>query len=136
MRSSGGLDTRDRMHRLRSYPQCFVAREAVDWLVRELGVGRDQAVGTGRRMVALGWIRHVLDEHDFDDAELFFTAALQPQAVAVSPPVDDLRQALRALEGGRDTAVQWAAALMRRGMLRPVFDDQALRDDATLYRPG
>ena len=169
MRSSGGLDTRDRMHRLRSYPQCFVAREAVDWLVRELGVRRDQAVGTGRRMVALGWIRHVLDEHDFDDAELFFTAALQPQAVAVSPPVDDLRQALRALEGGlplvtqrrgllkhrrcatgrcivdwlvaryeveRDTAVQWAAALMRRGMLRPVFDDRAFRDDATLYRPG
>jgi hypothetical protein len=114
-------------------------------------------------------MRHVLNEHDFDDAELFFTAAVQSQAAPVSPPVDDLRQALRALDGGvplrtyrrgllmhrrcasgrrvvdwmvarhdvnRDTAVQWAAQLMRQGMLRHVFDDQAFRDDGTLYRPG
>jgi len=36
----------------------------------------------------------------------------------------------------RDTAVQWAAQLMRQGMLRHVFDNQAFRDDGTLYRPG
>jgi len=169
MRSTGGLDIRDRMHHLRSYTQCFVAREAVDWMVRELGVRRAEATHIGRRMVALGWMRHVLDEHDFDDAELFFTAAVHLQAAALSPPVDDLRQALRALSGGvplgtyrrrllvhrrcasgcrivdwlvarhevsRDTAVQWAAQLMRQGMLRHVFDDQAFRDDGTLYRPA
>jgi len=169
MQSTGGLDIRDRMYHLRSYRQCFVAREAVDWLVRELRVGRTEATHIGRRMVALGWMRHVLDEHDFDDAELFFTAAGQLQAAPVSPPVDDLRQALRALDGGvplrtyrrglllhrrcasgrrvvdwlvarhevsRDTAVQWAAQLMRKGMLRHVFDDQAFRDDSTLYRPS
>ena len=169
MRSTGGLDIRDRMHHLRSYTQCFVAREAVDWMVRELGVRRAEATHIGRRMVALGWVRHVLDEHDFDDAELFFTAAVHLQAAALSPPVDDLRQALRALSGGvplgtyrrrllvhrrcasgcrivdwlvarhevsRDTAVQWAAQLMRQGMLRHVFDDQAFRDDGTLYRPA
>ena len=169
MRSTGGLDFRDRMFHLRSYRHCFVAREAVDWLVRELTVTRAEATQIGRRLVALGWMRHVLDEHDFDDAELFFSAAVELQAAAVSPPVDDLRQALRALDGGvplgahrrgllvhrrctsgrrivdwlvsrhkvsRDTAVQWAAQLMRQGMLRHVFDDQAFRDDRTLYRPG
>ena len=169
MRSTGGLDIRDRMYHLRSYRQCFVAREAVDWMVRELGVSRAEAVRIGRRMVALGWVHHVLDEHDFDDAELFFSAAVQSQAAPVSPPVDDLRQALRALDGGvplrtyrrgllvhrrcasgrrvvdwlvarhevsRDTAVQWAAQLMRQGMLRHVFDDRAFRDDGSLFRPA
>jgi len=169
MRSTGGLDIHDRMHHLRSYGNCFVAREAVDWLVRELRVSRAEATQIGRRLVALGWVRHVLDEHDFDDVELFFTAAVQLQAAPVSPPVDDLRQALRALDGGlglgthrrgllvhrrcasgrgivdwlvarhevsRDIAVQWAAQLMHKGMLRHVFDDQAFRDDGTLYRPG
>ncbi len=169
MRSTGGLDIRDRMFHLRSYRQCFVAREAVDWMVRERRISRAEATRIGRRMVALGWMRHVLDEHDFSDAELFFTAAEQLQVAPVSPPVDDLRQALRALDGGvplrtyrrgllahrrcasgrrivdwlvarhhvkRDTAVQWAAQLMRQGMLRHVFDDQAFRDDGTLYRPG
>ena len=169
MRSTGGLDIRDRMHHLRSYRQCLVAREAVDWMVRALKVSRAEATQIGRRLVALGWMRHVLDEHDFDDAELFFTAAVDMQAAPLSPPVDDLRQALRALDGGiplgayrrgllvhrrcasgrrvvdwlvarhevsRDTAVQWAAQLMRKGMLRHVFDDQAFRDDGTLYRPG
>jgi len=169
MRSTGGIDIRDRMYHLRSYGQCFVAREEVDWLVREIKLSRAEATQIGRRMVALGWMRHVLDEHDFDDAELFFTAAVQLQAAPVSPPVDDLRQALRALDGGlalgthrrgllahrrcasgrgivdwlvarhevnRDIAVQWAAQLMRKGMLRHVYDDQAFRDDGTLYRPG
>jgi hypothetical protein len=37
---------------------------------------------------------------------------------------------------GRDTAVQWAAELMRQGMLRHVFDDQAFHDNGTLYRPA
>jgi len=169
MRSTGGLDIRDRMYHLRSYGNCFVAREAVDWLVRELAFSRAEATQIGRRMVALGWVRHVLDEHDFDDAELFFTASVELQAAPVSPPVDDLRRALRALDGGvplgthrrgllahrrcasgrgvvdwlvarhavtRDTAVQWATQLMRKGMLRHVFDDQAFRDDGTVYRPG
>jgi len=169
MRSMGGLDIRDRVHHLRSYRQCFVAREAVDWLVRELKLSRTEATHIGRRLVALGWVRHVLDEHDFDDADLFFSAAVELQAAPVSPPADDLRQALRALDGGlalithrrgllvhrrcasgrrvvdwlvarhevsRDTAVQWAAQLMRKGMLRHVFDEQPFRDDRTLYRPG
>ena len=169
MRSTGGLDIRDRMYHLRSYRQCFVAREVVDWLVGELNVSRGEATQIGRRLVALGWIRHVLDEHDFDDAELFFTAAVELQSAPASPPVNDLRQAMRALDGGiplgthrsgllahrrcvsgrgvvdwlvarhevgRDTAVQWAAQLMRQGMLRHVFDDQAFRDDGTLYRPA
>ncbi len=169
MRCTGGLDIRDRMYHLRSYRQCFVAREAVDWMVRELNVDRAQATHIGHRMVALGWIRHVLDEHDFDDAELFFTADVQSQAAPASPQLDELRLALRALDGGvplltyrrgllvhhrcvsgrrvidwlverhpvnRNTAAQWASHLMRKGMLRHVFDDQPFRDDATLYRPA
>jgi len=64
MRSTGGLDIRDRMYHLRNYRQCFVAREALELMTRELKVNRAEATQIGRRMVALGWMRHVLNEHD------------------------------------------------------------------------
>ena len=169
MRSGGGLDVRDRIHRLRSYSQCFVGREAVDWLVRHQRVGREEAVRLGQRLAALGLIRHVLDEHDFKDADLFYR--LQPAGArdaGSATHAADLRRTIRSVDGprqsdrargllahrrcttGRDivdwivgrygitraTATQWAAQLMRSGVLRHVFDDLPFRDDRSLYRVG
>ena len=169
MRSSGGLDVRDRIHRLRSYGECFVGREAVDWLVRHQRVGREEAVRLGQRLAALGLIRHVLDEHDFKDAELFYR--LQPTDARDADGAihaADLRQSIRGTDGPRQsdrargllahrrcttgreivdwivgryditraTAAQWAAQLMRTGVLHHVFDDLPFRDDRSLYRVG
>ena len=99
--STGGLDIRDRVYRLRSYPQCFVGREAVDWLQRHLMVGREQALRTGRRLLALGHIQHVLDEHDFEDAELFYRIAQHADATGLSgtPAATELVHALNAAHG-------------------------------------
>ena len=100
MRSPGGLDCCDRIHRLRNYAQCFIGRDAVDWLVRHQRVGRPEAVRLGQRLVALGLIRHVLDEHDFADAELFYrleTPVAQPGTAL--PEAADLRAAIQGPDG-------------------------------------
>ncbi len=95
MRSTGGVDTRDRIYHLRTYRQCFVAREAVDGLVRHEGLSRPAAVRLGQRLEALGWLRHVLDEHGFADAELFFEATPAQAAPEAAPPLAELLGALR-----------------------------------------
>ena len=112
MRTPGGLDIRDRMFRLRSYPECFVGREAVDWLVERLQINRTHAVAIGRRLTALGLIHHVVDEHDFEDAELFYRlatpTAVQQTARTIS---SDLRTQMRGKAG-----VRWQPAV--RGLIR------------------
>lgn len=168
LRTSGGLDVRTRLHGLRSYADCFVGREAVDWLVRHQSVDRAHAVRLGQRLMALGLISHVLDEHDFKDSELFYRLAAAGDTATSADGATGLADALRGADGprwrdqerglllhrgcasgheivdwivrqhdvARVTAVQWAAQLMRQGVLRHIFDDQPLRDDRTLYRLG
>ena len=168
LRTAGGLDVRTRLHGLRSYVDCFVGREAVDRLVRHQAVDRADAVWLGQRLMALGLISHVVDEHDFKDSELFYRLAAAGDAAAFADGATGLADALRCVDGprwrdqtrglllhcgcasgheivgwiaqqddvARVTAVQWAAQLMRQGVLRHVFDDQPLRDDRTLYRLG
>jgi len=72
MRGPDGLAIVDRRHLLRVYPRCFLGREAVDWLVDREQMTRAEAVALGQRLVAHGLVRHVLDEHDFKDAPLFY----------------------------------------------------------------
>jgi sensor c-di-GMP phosphodiesterase-like protein len=98
----GGLDVRDRRWRLRLYPKCFVGREAVDWIVQREGVGRAKAVRIGRRLVALGLIAHVLAEHDFEDADLFyvFTDTPDGRSQQQNDLYREMAQALRAMARG------------------------------------
>jgi small-conductance mechanosensitive channel len=72
LRGPGGVPIRDRRHLLTTHPSCFVGREAVDWLVRSEGVSRAEAVALGQRLVDLGVIHHVLDEHGFRDGHFFY----------------------------------------------------------------
>lgn len=72
MRGLDGVSVLDRRHLLATYAHCFVGREAVDWLVRELRVPRHEAVELGRRLLALGCFHHVLDEHGFRDGHFFY----------------------------------------------------------------
>ncbi len=137
--------------------------------MRKQRATRAEALRIGRRLMAMGWMRHVLDEHEFKDAKLFYTVVADGCPAEAAPPVEDLRRAWLALDGGialgahrrgllvhrrcttgrrivnrpvrchevsRQTAAQWAAQLMRLGMLRHVFDDPPFRNDRTLYRPG
>jgi EAL domain-containing protein (putative c-di-GMP-specific phosphodiesterase class I) len=99
MTSAGGLDIRDRLFHLRLYRRCFVGREAVDWLVRHAQVSRADALRLGRRLVALGCLKHVLDEHDFKDGEYFYAVASDPARDRLEPLAADLREALHGPNG-------------------------------------
>jgi len=72
MEGPGGVAVRNRWYRMRRYPRCFVASEAVTWLQTHLGVTRERAVRVGERLTAMGQIEHVMEEHDFKDEYLFF----------------------------------------------------------------
>lgn len=78
MQRSGGVDIKDRRFRLRIYPECFVATEAVTWLERALRVKRDKAVAIGEALQAAGLIYHVAKEQPFADETLFFRVAQLP----------------------------------------------------------
>jgi uncharacterized protein (DUF924 family)/Ca2+-binding EF-hand superfamily protein len=68
------MEIKDRKYRLKNYPKCFVASEAVDFLVgSEIVDRRSDAVLLGRRLQAeLGSFHHVVYEHDFRDEYIFF----------------------------------------------------------------
>ncbi len=109
MRGVAGLDVRDRMHALMRYPQCFVGSEAVDWLAEHLQVSRRSAVRVGQRLVALGHVRHVVDEHDFHDGHFFF--CFSESATSIPPSADgmnlpELSHVLRALRSAGGVAVR------------------------------
>jgi len=61
------------MYRFFTYKACFVASEAIDWLIGAgRAAGRDEAVQLGRLLQASGYIHHVVDDHDFRDTFLYF----------------------------------------------------------------
>lgn len=100
MRVPGGLDIRDRMFHLRTYKACFVGREAVDWMVQHAQMTRAEAVLQGRRLIALGLMTHVVNEHDFEDAELFYQLATPTDAsLASSSAPSELRARLLTHDG-------------------------------------
>jgi potassium efflux system protein len=72
MRGPDGVAIVDRRHLLTTYPKCFVGREAVDWMTRAAGLTRKEAVALGQLLNDRGIIRHVLDEHGFEDGRLFY----------------------------------------------------------------
>jgi hypothetical protein len=62
-----------RSFRLFRYRACFVASEAVDWLVgANKAADRLQGVQLGRLLQASGYLHHVVDDHDFKDEFLYF----------------------------------------------------------------
>lgn len=81
MRGIDGLAIADRRHLLTTYPRCFVGREAVDWLVRNIGLTREEAVEVGRLLVQKGIVHHVLDEHGFKDRNFFYRFYADEEAV-------------------------------------------------------
>jgi Domain found in Dishevelled, Egl-10, and Pleckstrin (DEP)/Regulator of G protein signaling domain len=66
---------KSRRYRLRKYNKCFKGTQLVDWLL-ETGYAsnRAEAVSIGQRMLDVGVLKHVTDEHDFEDVTtLFYT---------------------------------------------------------------
>mmetsp|Transcript_12516 Transcript_12516/g.37923 ORF Transcript_12516/g.37923 Transcript_12516/m.37923 type:complete len:869 (+) Transcript_12516:44-2650(+) len=59
---SRGIALRDRKYHLRTYRDCFIGRDGVDWLCRYFdNCSREVGVQKGRFLLALGYVRHVID---------------------------------------------------------------------------
>lgn len=51
----------------------YIASELIDWFVSSgEAESRDQAVELGQLLINTDYIHHVVDEHNFEDAYLFF----------------------------------------------------------------
>ena len=105
MRGPAGVQIGDQRYRLRVYSKCFRGDQAVDWLMSELSLTRPQAVRMGERLHAHRFIRHVLDEHDFADAQLFYrfvelaAIELPGDAQAAEISEQELRELIHAMRG-------------------------------------
>lgn len=72
LRGTDGVQRSDRRHLVTVYRDCFVGREAVDWLVHHCGLTRHDAVVLGQRLMDRGDLRHVVDERRFGDERFFY----------------------------------------------------------------
>ena len=72
MRTSKSLEIADRTYNFKTYPHCFVGREAVSWWMRRLGISNEEAIVLGQRLIDEHWIHHVANEHLFRDDYLFY----------------------------------------------------------------
>ncbi|XP_010209989.1 PREDICTED: DEP domain-containing mTOR-interacting protein-like [Tinamus guttatus] len=65
---------KDRRHHLKTYPNCFVAKELIDWLIdHKEASDRDTAIKLVQKLLDHSIIHHVCDEHkEFKDAKLFY----------------------------------------------------------------
>jgi hypothetical protein len=69
----GNVKIEDRKYLLKTYPQCFVAKEAVDYLVASgAAASRQDAVELGRALQSTFLFEHVTRDHQFSDGYLFF----------------------------------------------------------------
>lgn len=84
----GGLSVCDRQYHLRTYRNCFVASQLVDWFI-EAGLAEDRKSGVklGQILVDTDYIHHVVDEHNFEDGYLFFRFRKdEPPGVSLQGP--------------------------------------------------
>ena len=66
----------DRRYRGKLYRECFVASEAIDWMVSNLGLKRAAALSAGTFLWRTGRIHHVVRQAPFDDGLFFFRFGL------------------------------------------------------------
>jgi hypothetical protein len=67
------LDIRDRSYFWSTYKDCFVGEDAVTWMV-ETGVAGSitEALDIGNQLQTLGFLEHVVQEHQFKNKPLFY----------------------------------------------------------------
>uniref|UniRef100_A0A7S0N715 DEP domain-containing protein n=1 Tax=Pyramimonas obovata TaxID=1411642 RepID=A0A7S0N715_9CHLO len=72
-RMAAGVAAGDHAYRFKTYEECFVGSDAVAWLVRAgEAASEEAAIALGNRMLKAGLMYHVLDEHNFENAHLFY----------------------------------------------------------------
>jgi hypothetical protein len=72
MRSKEGLEIKARPYKLKLYHRCFIGSEAVEWMMKNLSLSKEEAIALGQKMIARKIIHHVCDEHPFKDENIFY----------------------------------------------------------------
>jgi len=72
MRGERGVPLAERTHLGKVYPRCFVGSDAVDWLMARYRLPLGAAETVGQRLLDLGVLHHVLDEHGFVEGRFFY----------------------------------------------------------------
>jgi len=68
-----GMIIKDRKYLSKNYPNCFLGKEAVDWLVFNAGCkNRKDALKLGNDLMDKGVFKHVVGEHKLKDKDLFY----------------------------------------------------------------
>jgi len=68
-----GVEVKPRRWLFKTYPECFVGKEAVDWLCDAFNVSRTQAVELGQKMMGMGFFEHATDkDKTFLDADQYY----------------------------------------------------------------
>lgn len=75
-----GLTIQDRSYHFKKYPACFVASDAVAWMVAEQQLTPTNAISVGQALGALGLLYHVEQKHLFDNQPWFFRLAVSRSA--------------------------------------------------------
>ncbi|XP_061631465.1 DEP domain-containing mTOR-interacting protein isoform X4 [Phyllopteryx taeniolatus] len=74
LRLHEGKVIKDRRHHLRTYPNCFVGKELIDWLIEHKEASeRETAIKIMQKLLDQSIIHHVCDEHrEFKDMKLLY----------------------------------------------------------------
>ncbi|KAJ7373008.1 hypothetical protein OS493_015478 [Desmophyllum pertusum] len=71
--ADGGLTIKDRYYHLRKYHSSFVGSEAIDWFIANgFATTRKEGVQLGQALLDTDLVHHVVDEHNFEDRQLFY----------------------------------------------------------------
>ncbi|XP_037392414.1 rap guanine nucleotide exchange factor 4-like isoform X4 [Pygocentrus nattereri] len=91
---------RDRKYHLKTYRQCCVGTELVDWLLQQSSCvhSRAHAVGMWQALLEEGILNHVDQELNFQDKYLFYRFLDDEEEDAVLPSEDEKREAEEELQ--------------------------------------
>jgi hypothetical protein len=157
-----GLAIHDRSYHFKKYPACFIASEAVAWMVTELNLTPANAIAVGQALGALGLLYHVEQKHVFSNEPWFFRLAVSRSvnAMGYAEAVKVLRERLTVEDRtylGTAYPKCWVGAqavdvisahrpmpryqahrilhrLMSLGLFRHVVDEQPFIDGNFFYR--
>ncbi|XP_072332238.1 rap guanine nucleotide exchange factor 4 isoform X4 [Scyliorhinus torazame] len=85
---------RDRKYHLKTYKQCCVGTELVDWMIQQTPCvhSRTQAVGMWQVLLEEGVMNHVDQEHNFQDKYLFYRFLDDEQEEVLAPTDEEKKE--------------------------------------------
>jgi hypothetical protein len=83
LKMRNNVDARIRLFRFKLLPRCFIGRRAVRFITEYEGCTKSQAVVIGQKLLNLGLIQHITNEHVFCNKKLFYQ--FPPIADIISP---------------------------------------------------